>query len=86
MAGDEFVKPGYFFAGLMLLVLISPVEAQVGCDRACLEGHVSTYLDALYANTPDAVPLARAAKISDNNQLVSLREAFWDDAAETVYR
>ena len=70
----------------MLLVLMSPVEAQVGCDRACLEGHVSTYLDALYANTPNAVPLASGAKISDNNRLVSLGEAFWNDAAETAYR
>ena len=80
------MKPGYFFAGLLFLVLISPVEAQVGCNRACLEGHVSTFLDALYANTPNAVPLARGVKISDNNRLVSLREAFWNDAAETAYR
>jgi hypothetical protein len=80
------VKLGYFFAGLMLLVLISPVEAQIGCDRACLEGHVSTYLDALYANTPGAVPLASGVKVSDNNRLVGLREAFWDDAEETAYR
>ena len=80
------MKLGYFFAGLMLLVLISPVEAQIGCDRACLEGHVSTYLDALYANTPGAVPLASGVKVSDNNRLVGLREAFWDDAEETAYR
>lgn len=74
------------FAGLLLLVSTASVEAQISCDRACLEGHVSTYLDALYANTPNAVPLAMGAKISDNNQLVSLREAFWDDATETAYR
>ena len=80
------MKPGYLFAALMLVVLISPVEAQFACNRACLEGHVSTFLDALYANTPDAVPLARGVKISDNNRLVSLREAFWNDAAETAYR
>jgi len=86
LAGDEHVKSGYFFAGLLLLVFVSPAEAQVGCNRACLEGHISTYLDALYANTPGAVPLARGAKISDNNRLVSLREAFWADAAATAYR
>lgn len=80
------MKPGVLFAGLVFLVSVSPVQAQVACDRACLEGHISTYLDALYANTPDAVSLARDAKISDNNRLVSLTEAFWDDAAETAYR
>jgi hypothetical protein len=80
------VKPGYFFPGLMLLFFASNAQAQSGCDRACLEGHVSSYLDALYANTPSAVRLARGAKISDNNQLVSLQAAFWADAAETAYR
>jgi len=80
------VKREFSFTGLSLLFLASSVYAQSGCDRACLEGHVSTYLDALYANTPDAVPLARGAKISDNNRLVALREAFWNDAEETAYR
>jgi hypothetical protein len=80
------MKPGFFFAGLMLLVSMASAQAQVQCDRACLEGHISTYLDALHANTPNAVPLADGAKISDNNQLVGLREAFWNDATETVYR
>lgn len=80
------MRRGLLISGLMLLVSVSPVRAQVGCDRACLEGHVSTYLEALYANTPNTVPLAREAKISDNNRLVSLREAFWNDAAETAYR
>jgi hypothetical protein len=80
------VKSGFIVAGLTLLVSMSSVQAQINCDRACLEGHVSTYLDALYANTPNAVPLARDAKISDNNALVGLREAFWNDAAETAYR
>lgn len=85
------MKAGKFFVGPILLVLVSQVQmlevqAQEACDRACLEGHISTYLDALYANTPNVVPLARGAKISDNNRLVSLREAFWDDAVETAYR
>jgi hypothetical protein len=80
------MKLGFLFPGLTLLVLASPLQAQLGCDRACLEGHMSSYLDALYANTPNAVPLARGAKISDNNSLVGLREAFWDGAMETAYR
>jgi hypothetical protein len=86
LAGGDYVKSGCLIAGLMLLVSISPVEAQDSCNRTCLEGHISTFLDALYANTPAAVPVARGVKISDNNRLVGLREAFWDDAAETAYR
>ena len=80
------MKRGLIFLGLMLVSSLAPLNAQQDCDRACLEGHVSTYLDALYANTPDAVPLARRAKISDNNRLVGLDEAFWAAAEETAYR
>jgi hypothetical protein len=40
----------------------------------------------LYANTPNAVPVAEGAKISDNNRLVGLPAAFWNEAAETAYR
>ena len=80
------MKIGLLGAGLLALVFVSPVEAQPGCDRACLEGHVATFLEALYSNTPDAVPLADGAKISDNNALVGLPEAFWDAAVETAYR
>ena len=80
------VKIGMLSAGLLVLVLASPVQAQPGCDRACLEGHVSTFLEALYANTPEAVGLAAGARISNNNSLVGLQEAFWDGAVETAYR
>ena len=58
------MKHGFLCLGLTLSFLMSPVQAQQDCDRACLEGYVSTYLDALYANTPDAVPLARRARVS----------------------
>ena len=85
-AGVERVKPGSFVSGLMLLFLTSSIQAQNSCDRACLEGHISNYLDALYANAPDTVPMATDAKISDNNRLVNLRTAFWDGAADTAYR
>ncbi len=62
------------------------VNAQIGCDRACLSGHLDTYFNALISNNPNTVPLANGAKISDNNVLLSLNQAFWDQAQEIVYR
>ncbi len=73
-------------AAVACLIMSVHATAQIGCDRACLEGHMTTYYNALNANTPNMVPLAANAKISDNNNLVSLREAFWADAEEVVYR
>jgi hypothetical protein len=80
------VRYAGIFPGLMLLVSSTSALAQTSCDRACLEGHVTTYLGALYANDPGRVPLAGSARISDNNRLVGLQEAFWAEAEETAYR
>ena len=78
------------FTGLFTLLLLTLTAnqgvAQIGCDRTCLEGHITTYIDALIANNPNAVPLANNARISDNNRLSGLGEAFWDSAEETAYR
>ena len=80
------MKLSRVFSALALVALAPAVSAQVDCDRACLEGHISTYLDALYSNSPESVPLAADVKISDNNALVSLADACWDTALETAYR
>jgi len=60
--------------------------AQIGCDRACLEGHISTYLNALVDNSTSGAPVEADAKVSDNNILVGFEETFWDSAEEVVYR
>jgi len=76
---------GYLFL-LGSFILPDMLYAQIGCDRACLSGHLDTYFNALTTNNPSAVPLAGNAKISDNNALVSLREAFWAGAESVSYR
>ena len=58
----RILKPGPLFAGLVMLASPIYLQAQDAvtqpCDRACMEGLVDDYLDALIANNPDAVPLA----------------------------
>lgn len=74
-------------AALLVAVATSlPANGQDVCSRACLTEFVDGYFDALAANDPDAVPLARNAKITTNGRLVDLDEAFWDGAERTVYR
>jgi hypothetical protein len=62
------------------------LQAKADCNRACLTSFVDTYMTALAANTPGAVPLASNAKITFNGRLVPLSQAFWDSAERTVYR
>lgn len=80
------MKAIHIISGICLFLGANAASAQIGCDRDCLTGFMDTYLQALNANDPAAVPLAADAKISDNNKLVGLRQAFWAGAAETAYR
>jgi hypothetical protein len=74
-------------AALLTTVAIHAADSTPAtCNRACLTGLVDTYLTALAANTPAAVPLAPNAKITSNGKAVKLAEAFWDSAEKTVYR
>ena len=71
---------------LLLIPASRSADAKTDCNRACLTGIVDVYLKALAANTPAAVPLAPAAKVTINGRTVPLAEAFWDGAERTVYR
>ena len=74
-------------SGAVLLALaVVPTAAQTTCNRACLTGFVDTYFKALAANDPTAVPLAPNAKITNNNKVVRLGDAFWAGAERTIYR
>ena len=47
----------------------SAAHAQrTACDRACLEGFMDRYLDAVVANDPSAVPLAANLRYTENGQ------------------
>ncbi|HEY8519844.1 MAG TPA: hypothetical protein VIN61_07180 [Gammaproteobacteria bacterium] len=61
-------------------------RAQTACDRACLTGFVDRYFEALVANDPRAVPLARNAKLTMNGRTMTLADSFWDGAERVVYR
>jgi len=48
------------------------------CDRACLEGYVDKYLDAMLANTVDAKLFARDVKLTENGVRLPLgNEGLW---------
>jgi len=68
------------------LMAAQATAAKTDCNRACLTGFADTFLKALAANTPAAVPLAPTAKVTFNGRAVKLDQAFWDSAERTVYR
>jgi hypothetical protein len=53
----------------------------VSCDRACLEGFVNQYLDAMVARNPYSLPLASKVKFTENEQVIPLGEGIWGTAS-----
>ena len=73
-------------AGLLLAacaVLGGPAVAEPGkhCDRACLEGFVDRYLDAVVHHDPARAPLARAVRFTGNGQQLHPGDGLWNTAS-----
>ena len=77
-------------AGAVLLAttILTPIVAarqirQAGeqsCDRACLRGLLTQYLDAMIAHAPDRLPLATGVRFTEDTVEKRLGEGLWQDA------
>src|SRR5215813_7614092 len=57
------------------------------CDRACLEGFIDQYLDALVAHNPKMLPLVRNVKFTENGQKLEPGDGLWNSiAGKGTYR
>lgn len=57
------------------------------CDRACLEGTVDKYLDAMVAHDPQQAPLAKNVKFTENGQKLVIPDGLWNSmAGKGTYR
>jgi hypothetical protein len=54
------------------------------CDRACLIGVLSSYLDALAARSPMNVPVDSTLKYTDNGVTAQLGDGLWKTASQLV--
>jgi hypothetical protein len=57
-----------------------------GCDRACLQGFVDSYLDAMAKHDPSTLPVAASVKFTENGKALKLGEGFWKTAGASTYR
>lgn len=51
------------------------------CDRECLRGFVTQYLNAMTAHNPGALPLASNARFTENAAEMKLGEGLWKNAS-----
>ncbi|MGH9594812.1 MAG: hypothetical protein ACRD5L_17105, partial [Bryobacteraceae bacterium] len=68
-------------------VLMAGAAAGQACDRACLEGFVDQYMDALIAHDPAKLPVTPRMKMTENGQRLEPGDGFWRTAtAKGTYR
>src|SRR5690606_4275496 len=56
----------------------SPALLAQDCNRACLEGFVERYLDALIDNNPAALPISPNAKFTEDGQRLVIGDGLWN--------
>jgi hypothetical protein len=50
------------------------------CDRICLTGLITTYVDAMVAHDTAKLPLAADVKVTENSKAIKLGEGLWKTA------
>jgi hypothetical protein len=56
-------------------------QAQMQCNRACLDGFIDKYLAALVAHDPQSLPLTEDVKFTENTVRLNLGQALWKTAS-----
>ncbi|WP_305096754.1 hypothetical protein [Croceibacterium aestuarii] len=59
------------------LALASTQASAADCDRACLSGMLTRYIDALVAHDPSALPLTANARFTEDSHELRLGEGLW---------
>jgi hypothetical protein len=55
----------------------NPPAAGTACDRTCLAGFITVYLDALKARDPGKLPVTADVRFTENGVAIPLGEALW---------
>jgi hypothetical protein len=80
---------GLCAAGLVSLgaYAAAPTTPSPSCNRACLEGFVEKYFDAVIANDPKLVPLSPNVRFTEDGQRLLIGDGLWNTAkAKGKYR
>ena len=69
---------------LSLVLFATTLYAQRGatCDRECLRGIVTQYLDAMVAHKPESLPTAPSVRFTEDTVVMKLGEGLWKNASK----
>ena len=82
------MKTATFIAtALLFLIGHGRSNAEVSsapCDRECLKGFITQYIDAMLAHTPDVLPLAEDVRFTEDCKEINVGEGYWKDISGSV--
>jgi hypothetical protein len=67
----------HVLAPVLLTVLCTSVGAAETCDRACLTGLMTQYVDALVAHDPSHLPLTQNVRVTEDSKAIKLGDGLW---------
>jgi hypothetical protein len=65
------------FSSLLLLGFTQATVAAENCDRACLSGMITQYVDAVVARDHSKLPLAESVRFTEDSKALKLGEGLW---------
>ena len=83
---EEPVKRRIVLVSLALLLPAAWITAaqssgQTSCDRECLRGFITQYLNDMVAHNPKSLPLAANARFTEDTKTLPLGEGLWKGAS-----
>jgi hypothetical protein len=71
----------------VILTVAANAQTRVGtaagtCDRECLRGFITQYLDAMISHDPKAIPTAPTARFTEDTKTLPLGEGLWKGASK----
>jgi len=66
-----------FFPAFALVVMTTSLAQAAACDRVCLKGMITKYVDAMVAHDPAQLPMASNARFTEDSQNLKLGEGLW---------
>jgi hypothetical protein len=84
---EEFVKRKIALGLLALMlgsawiVAAAQSSVQTSCNRECLRGFITQYLNAMVAHNPKSLPLAANVRFTEDTKTLALGEGLWKGAS-----
>src|SRR5882672_5124261 len=71
-----------FLQAVVLAAVTAGAVQAADCDRACLKGLITKYVDAMVAHDPSKLPLAANVRFTEDSQELKLGEGLWKTVAK----